>query len=107
MTVRERTADSSPAVHCWGMGFFELLESVKRTAEISSIECMGFSRHSKAWTMVGFSRPFHGLDTDSFLIPPINRWATIIRPLRGLLSVPSIPGESQQKEKQVDEIQVE
>ena len=32
-----------------------------------------------------FSRPLHGLQTlRSHLIPPVNCWATVIRPLRGL-----------------------
>jgi hypothetical protein len=41
------------------------------------------------------NRPLHGLDLHvTYLIPPMNRWATVSRPLRGLaglLLVPKMP----------------
>src|SRR5262252_1458367 len=37
------------------------------------------------WLPIRFSRPFHGLDSRPFLIPPINRWAISNRRLRRLM----------------------
>jgi hypothetical protein len=57
---------TSPALQCWEFVAIEN-EPVKRAAEGTR-----------------FSRPFHGLGFISHLIPPMNRWAIVNRPLRGL-----------------------
>jgi hypothetical protein len=50
------------------------MKSVKRTAEKMRIG------------PVFFSRPLHGLEPLQLLIPAVNCWATVIRPLCGLIN---------------------
>ena len=73
----KRTNDNSPAIRSLGSD---------RQRPIVREAGHQVSNEWKASTCIGFSRPLHGLPVHSALLcaPAMNRWAIVIRPLRGL-----------------------